>query len=633
MALSVVQQPAGLPTQPLQVLAQGGLPVGPLRMAPAPATPPAPLPVVQQPAQQTTLGGVQPLPQQPTIVPDPNNKFAQPLPPETLTKIATDITTARTMTKDDNAILQALVQKQPALAPDVQTAITERGATPTQVLDQIQQKYGQQDQGTGQKSVLGYIGNTIGSTGSLIKNVAEGLLNILNTNPDQNTVVNVAKLAGGLLASPVIIGHNLITGKTPGEAGAWQLNDKPLQNFTDNLANRYGSIDKFKETLYKDTPGVLLDLATILDPAARGLGLTGDALDASNAATMASKTRAVGIAAATDNPMLRLAATQFAGDSTNIASKLGEVTSKVSEAINPINAMAKPIDWAKAGLENLAPKLEEANLRLTPTQKVNFANKIDGITNYIAKELPTGSPETRYEAIIQKSADMEDKVQTFLKADAKGITVDRNTLTSQTEALKSEFAGQRDALEIDRQIDGFKTLLEAKYPTQIPVTDLNTLKRSTFESAFNAAGTKVSDAVEFRLGDMLYDNLKTATKDVGSKSLQELNKEYSTVINAKKLLKAAMGRPQVGFIDKLVTGVTGGIIGNAFGGPIGSAVGGFIGKSVADHIPATGIKSFIGKTATKAAKLIPAVSPRVSSQLGAVSRLQSLTKPPAKPKK
>ena len=607
---------------PLSVGQPNSAPQGGLAVAQAPIGMPASLSVQQAPTQQVG---------EPLTAPSTALAVQQP-------PVIQAINTASQRGASPEQIVQQLIQSNPDKQQEFQTAI-QRGAQPQDIINEVLKQNGGQPadstnsdstQPVEQKSVGGFLENAVSSTGNVVKNIFSGLVNILNTNPDQNTVVNVAKIAGGLLASPVIIGHNLVVGKNAGEAGGWQLNDKPLENLTDSLASRYGSVDKLKETLYTDPAGVLLDAATILDPIAKGVGLAGDVLDATDASTMAAKTNAAAIAAATDNPMLRMAATQYAGESTNALSKAGELGAKVVETINPVNALGKTIDWTKAGLQSLAPKLEEANLRLTPTQQVTYANKLDDVTSYIAKEIPVGSPQTRFDAITQKAADMETKVQDLLTKDAKGITVDRSSLLQQVEGLKTEFNGERDALEIDKQIDGFKTLLEAKYPDQIPVNDINTLKRSTFQSAFNAAGTKVSDAVEYRLGDVLYDNLKTATQDVGGKSLQDLNKEYSTVITAKKLLKVAMGRPQVNFVDRLVSGVTGGIIGNAFGGPIGSAVGGFIGKTVADQIPATGIKSVIGKTATMASKLVPKVSPAIGGELGAVSRLSTYSKPPAK---
>jgi hypothetical protein len=98
-----------------------------------------------------TLGGVQPLANQPQLQPGIINADGSPYtPPTDFTKIAADIPKARAITTDDTAILQALVQKNPQILPDVTTAIAERHATPTQVLDHIQQQYGQQqDQGVG----------------------------------------------------------------------------------------------------------------------------------------------------------------------------------------------------------------------------------------------------------------------------------------------------------------------------------------------------------------------------------------------------------------------------------------------------------------------------------------------------
>lgn len=484
------------------------------------------------------------------------------------------------------------------------------------VVNDFKQKYGNSsDTQQPDKSVGGYLGNTINATGSLLKNVATGLVDILNPNPQQNTVVNLAKIVGGLIETPFA----LATGKT--------IKNQPYENFINNLVNRYGSWDKFKNTLYTDTPGALLDLVSVLDPAAKAVGAVGEAADVAKATELAKASDFV----STAKGLVPGASQEAIGalKTPGTLTKIAQGATKVADTINPLNTLAKPLDWIKTNLGTLAPKIEEANLRLTPTQQVNFASKLDNVTNYIAKELPVGSPETRYEAITTKATNMENQVQTFLKDNAKGITVDRNQLVSQAEALKTEFAGQRDALEIDKQIDGFKSLLEVKYKDQVPVTDLNTLKRSTFESAFNATGTKVSDAVEFRIGDMLYNKLKQATSNVGGTSLEQLNSEYSTIITAKKLLKISLGRPQVGFIDKIITGVAGGIIGNAVGGPIGSAAGAFLGKAASDFIPATGIKSAFGKVATKAAKLVPPLSPGVSAKIGAVGRLKALTKPPA----
>jgi ribosomal protein S16 len=315
-------------------------PQGGLAVAQAPIGMPATLSVQQSPTPQAgqplSLGNNTPI-----TVPQPQQS-----------PIVEAVNTAMERGASPDQIVQKLIQSNPDKQQEFQTAI-QRGAQPQDIINEVLKQNGGQatdttaagqttDQATEQpKSVMGYLGNTIGATGTLVKNIIGGLVNILNTNPDQNTIVNVAKVAGGLLASPVIIGHNLITGKNAGEQGSWQLTDKPLQNLLDSLGNRYGSMDKFKETLYTDTPGVLLDLATVLEPAMKGVGLAGDVVDATDASTMAAKTNAAAIAAATDNPMLRAAATQYAGESTNALSKAGEIGGKVAETINPVNQTFK----------------------------------------------------------------------------------------------------------------------------------------------------------------------------------------------------------------------------------------------------------------------------------------------------
>mgnify|MGYP000317169858 CR=1 FL=1 len=119
----VVSQPAGVPTGPLPVVSQ-------------PANVPAKLPVVSKPANVQPSLSVQPLPQQPNIA-------VPPKPPQ-LDKIASDIGVARGRGADDTAILRSLLQKNPALVPDVKVAIQERKATPTQVLDAIVAKHAPQ---------------------------------------------------------------------------------------------------------------------------------------------------------------------------------------------------------------------------------------------------------------------------------------------------------------------------------------------------------------------------------------------------------------------------------------------------------------------------------------------------------
>jgi hypothetical protein len=314
-----------------------------------------------------------------------------------------------------------------------------------------------------------------------------------------------------------------------------------------------------------------------------------------------------------------------------VVSDIGGAISKAGELTNPVNAVSKPIEmginWAKTGLENLGPSLEESALRMTPAQKVAYANKLGDVSEYISKEIPLGSPQARFESATSNVNNFENQIQDFLSTKAKDVIVYKKGLMSQVEGLKSSFAGERDALEIDRQIDGFKKLLDSKYGEDISVSDLNKLKRSTYQSAFNQAGTKVSDVVEYKLGDLLRQKIEDSTQGLKlgkNEDIGDFNKRYGTAITAKKLLKTAMGRPQVDFVQRLTMDAAGGLVGSTFGGPIGAAAGTAAGNFISKELPATAIKSGIGKAARGVSKIIPKIK-IPSGSLNVGSRVNQAT--------
>jgi len=408
-----------------------------------------------------------------------------------------------------------------------------------------------------------------------------------------NSAVNFAKGIGNIFAHPIDTTKNLANiglglAETPiALATGQQINNPTYEAFINNMAERYGGIENIKHTAYTDPVGFLADIASVVDGGGTALTKLGEV---SKLGTVA---------------------------------RAGEILSKVGEAANPINIAAKPFElastWAKAGLADLGTKLETSNLRLTPVQKANFASKIPEVADYISKEIPLGGPETRFEASVAKVDGFEEKLQNFLDTDAKGITVPKKDLQDVVNGLKEQFRTDRDSLAIDRQLDEFQKLLESKFPDEIPLADLNKLKRSTFKNAFNQTGTKVSDAVEYMLGDVMKTGIENATggfKDysgktfpnikIDGKTIGEFNKEYGVALNAKKLLKIAMGRPQANFIEHLVSSSFGGAVGSAFG-PLGAGVGTLAGEAAAKSVPMTAIKSAAGKTGRAASNIIPKV--------------------------
>lgn len=423
-----------------------------------------------------------------------------------------------------------------------------------------------------------------------------------------NSIGNFASNIGNAVMHPIQTAENLGNAAVGGEENLaskiWGVPNpsNPQNQVADQIGSyisqRYGSLQAAKTTAYQDPVGFLADASALLSGVGGAVGAAGDAADISS------------------------------------LSDAGSAISKAGELTNPLNAVTKPIelgsDLVKSGLGSLEDTLEKSNLRMTPAQQANFAAKIPGAVDWIKDNLSAGSPESRLEQASSLLDQKEDTFQNFLNTDAAGVTTPKQDLLDAADQLKTEFRTDRDSLAINNQIDNFKKTLQTNYPDQIPLTDLNELKRSTFASAFNQAGTKVSDAVEYRLGDLMKTGIQNATTGftdangtqfpdlkIDGQTVQEFNKDYGDGINAKKLLKAASGRPQVGFVERLL----GDAIGFSKGGPLG-AVGAHLFEN---NAPVTAVKTLIGRGATALSK-IPRISVP-STALNAASRVNRATQP------
>lgn len=112
-----------------------------------------------------------------------------------------------------------------------------------------------------QKSVGGFLANTITSAGDMIGGMAHAVAHPLDT------IAAASDLVGGAA-------QNYIPGVAKLEAAAgvdpdvMQKQQAMAQAFVDNLKQRYGSSDAVLNTLYHDPVGVLADASTFVDPAA-----------------------------------------------------------------------------------------------------------------------------------------------------------------------------------------------------------------------------------------------------------------------------------------------------------------------------------------------------------------------------
>lgn len=181
-------------------------------------------------------------------------------------------------------------------------------------------------QATGNEGIIGgtakAIGNVPSSAVGLVKNIGTAILNPIDTI---KSIGSVIKGTGAKLAETAIedtgIGQKLMekqnekriqAGMEPFKtdaSGKLQVPETPdlqaINAVGKFISDRYGSIDKLKETVIEDPVGVLADLATVISGGAGAVSKVGDV----------SKIAEI----------------------SNVGSKL----SKISQAVEPINAISK----------------------------------------------------------------------------------------------------------------------------------------------------------------------------------------------------------------------------------------------------------------------------------------------------
>lgn len=299
--------------------------------------------------------------------------------------------------------------------------------------------------------------------------------------------------------------------------------------------------------------------------------------------------RAAGMLKAAGGEAANLAsrvALQTGGDpvETAKAAVLGGLSVPFGKAIEKVAGTALP---------KLAKKLEQYNLRLTPVQRSNLGVKVGEVSDWLSKNRITGNPQQRLDKITKVYQDTEKTFQNFLETSAKDVTIPRQKLLDDLDEIKTLFKDDRDVIAIEKQIDEVKDLLTTRYDENTAIDRLNKLKRTTFGNAFNEAGTKVRDDIEFAIGDVLKRNIEEATDGltIAGKSVKDFNREYGTIINARKLLKTAVGRPEIGAIGRIISTIVGASVGGSVGGVGGGVIGTILGQNVGQAVAGTAARS------------------------------------------
>lgn len=221
--------------------------------------------------------------------------------------------------------------------------------------------------------------------------------------------------------------------------------------------------------------------------------------------------------------------------------------------------------------------LERQNLKLTVSQGSNLQKRIDDATTYLADNPIIGSGQSRLTKINQRVGGYEKVLAESLEGSAG--KVNKQAFLDGLEKLKDGFKGERDYLAATRQVDDIIENVKAAYGddvSELTLAQINKFKRSLWDNAYNEAGVKVIDEIEHEAGEVAKKLLDDAADQAGvlvdGKPMREFLKEYGRVLNARKFIKAASGRSEVGLAAKLMLGAAGFAAGGPAGLMAGSAV-------------------------------------------------------------
>lgn len=247
-----------------------------------------------------------------------------------------------------------------------------------------------------------------------------------------------------------------------------------------------------------------------------------------------------------------------------------------------------------------AENLRKSSLRLTPTEKLKLNDKVGEIVGFLKKEGISGNPEKQFEQISKKYDFAENVVQNTLKESGKTYT--RQELVDEVLKIPEQYAGEIDnpsvytklVKESDDLANYIKNQFGSKYGDKIPADKLNSLKRTSMKNAFNRAGDAIASESDMYIGDTLYKKLLNDVPELGS-----VNKTYSNIITARKVLGKALGRNELGTFGNLVALGVGGGVGSAVGGVPGAVIGTLAARPVATKVVGTAARTQYAKGAEK----------------------------------
>lgn len=402
------------------------------------------------------------------------------------------------------------------------------------------------------KTIVKTIGNTPSSLIGLGKNVYEAVSHPVDT---VKSVVDVTKGAGAKVGQTFLedtdIGQALLRGAKdkgvdlPIDAnGKIKTKDTPELEKFNQVANffkdRYGSVDKFKETAVEDPAGVLADLASIFTGGGSAITKVGELSKASKVAD------------------------------------IGNALSKVGEAVEPVNTTANVVKKTQSAIVNstagkivsdISPtsyKVQQGQvakaLELTPGD-LSSINKKTGndVTDYIINNnLIKDSPEEIANALNDKRKATMDEVRGEIK-NVKAV-YSPEQVPNLKKGLDVILQGIKDVPGLEKEAADVQSLAQK---TSYTLSDVQKAKElmdehsniySKMGDVKSSSQAKGLDNIRKNLKGFIEDEVELNTN--GQVSIKNLNNDVQTTYAIEDAIKnramKGMSRQHLSAFDALI---------------------------------------------------------------------------------
>lgn len=332
-------------------------------------------------------------------------------------------------------------------------------------------------------------------------------------------------------------------------------------------------MDALKDTVYKDPVGVASDLSLLFAGGAGALKATAKGAELAGATGTASKLSAA-----------------------------ANASGRAAIATNPITAVAKGTSDV---LKRFGAMLPEKNVigKLTPKEQQVFKQHLPGVLDTY-DSLPGYSNKTKAAYLDDVLSQVDDAKR--LVVEGHGLKYPKEVITKQLRAIATD---GKFTVEEMSQLKNIANKIDKAYPDALPGEFILKQKIAYGSKAFDQA-SRVSNKVKTAVYDIYYkalDDLLTPTNtsievppaaarftSASHLPIREFSALESKLIKTQKVLAKISTRTDVSGLRKLVAEFTGGAIGFAGGGTVGAVVGSAGGNILANKLPVTAIRNYIG---------------------------------------